>query len=140
MRITNVGEAERASRARAIVMAIAAVVLIVNVAIQFGEPAFAADGGRSFSWIIMIGLWLVILATGGAVFPNNKAAKKLMNDELSLQNRARAIAFGFYATMIAALAVYAIAWYHPVETHDGVRLITATGVSAALGRYAWLEI
>ena len=32
--------------------------------------------------------------------------RALLNDELSLQNRARALAAGFYATLAAALAVY----------------------------------
>jgi hypothetical protein len=139
MKITNVGEAERASRARATVMAMAAIVLIINAVIEIGSPVYAAPSVRSGIWILLIGMWLLILGTGGALIRNGDS-KRLLNDELSLQNRSRAIVFGFYLTMIAALAVYAVGWYRPIETHDSVRLITATGVSASLARYAWLEM
>jgi hypothetical protein len=42
--------------------------------------------------------------------------------------------------VIAAVVLCTAGWQRPIETHGRVRLITVTGVSAALGRYAWLQI
>jgi hypothetical protein len=130
--------AERASRGRAAIMAIAALVLIVNAVIEVGEPPYAVIGWRSGIWIFLILMWLLILASGGGL-NWDRARRKLMNDELSLQNRARALALGFYVTMLAALILYCVSWFQAIEPHDSERLITATGVASALGRYAWLE-
>jgi hypothetical protein len=65
--------------------------------------------------------------------------RELLNDELSLQNRARALAAGFYATLATALAVYMAAWRVEIVTGDAIRLVTAAGLSTALFVYAWLE-
>ena len=138
MKVHNVEQAERASWARASVMAIAALVLLINSVIEYGEPVYSALTWRSAVWILLIGLWLVILAAGGGL-NRDALTKSLMNDELSLLNRRRALVFGFYAAMLVALIAYAAAWYEPMSAHDALRLVSGLGVSAALGRYAWLE-
>jgi hypothetical protein len=138
MKVYNVEQAERATWARASVMAIAAAVLLINSVIEIGDPVYSAFNLRSGVWILLIGLWLVILAAGGGL-TRDRLTKSLMNDELSLQNRSRALAFGFYAGIVVALAVYAAAWFEPLSAHDALRLVSGIGVSAALGRYAWLE-
>jgi hypothetical protein len=134
----SVEGAERASRTRAAVMAIAAVVLLVNAAIQIGDPDYAKPGVRSGSWVVVAGLWMFLLANGGGLRLSGRM-RALLNDELSLRNRARAVAVGFYTTLAAALAVYLATWRIELVAADSLKLVSAAGLATALLVYAWLE-
>lgn len=130
--------AERASRGRAILMAIAAVVLLINMAIQWGNPHYAEPGVRGGSWILVIALWMFILANGGGLRLGGRM-RELLNDELSLRNRARALAAGFYLMLASGIAVYVATWRIEIATADALKLVTAAGLATALLVYAWLE-
>ncbi|MEA3065729.1 MAG: hypothetical protein QOJ27_2181 [Sphingomonadales bacterium] len=130
--------AERASRGRATVMAIAAAVLLLNAGLQWGNPHYVEPGVRAGSWILVIGLWMFILANGGGLRLRGRM-RELLNDELSLRNRARALAAGFYAMLTAALAVFVATWRVEIAAGDAVKLIMAAGLATALLVYAWLE-
>ena len=130
--------AERASRGRAIIMALAAVVLVLNTALQYGDPDFLEPGFRGGSWILVVCIWMFILAHGGGLRMTGRM-RRLLNDELSLSNRARALTAGFYAALATGLAVYAATWRVDIAGGDAVKLIVSAGLSTALLVYAWLE-
>jgi hypothetical protein len=130
--------AERASRGRAILMATAAVVLLINAVIQWGDPHYVEPGVRGGSWILLIALWMFILANGGGLRLRGRM-RELLNDELSLRNRARAVAAGFYAMLAAALILYGATWRMAMATGDAIKMISAVGLATALLVYAWLE-
>jgi hypothetical protein len=134
----SVEGAERASRGRAIIMAIAGAVLLLNAALQYGDPHYVQSGVRGGSWLLLIGLWAFILANGGGLRLRGRM-RELLNDELSLRNRARAVAIGFYAMLAAALALYVATWRIEIVAGDAIKLVTAVGLSTALLVYAWLE-
>jgi hypothetical protein len=136
--MTDIEKAERMGRARALIMALAATVLIFNVWLQFGDAQYASAGGRGASWLVVIGLWLFILWNGGGLRPGGRV-RALLNDELSLQNRSRALALGFYAAVLLALACYVGEWLTPIAAGDALKIVSAGAISAALLRYAWLE-
>jgi hypothetical protein len=136
--INPVERAERASRGRAAIMAVAAVVFMINAVIDFGHPHYSQPGARGAIWPLIVLAWLFIVASGGGLRANRKMCE-LMNDELSRHNRARALATGFYATNIAAVGVYYASWGVPMMIGDAIQLVTGIGVSAALLVYAWLE-
>ncbi|MFL6843285.1 MAG: hypothetical protein ACJ8ER_00195 [Allosphingosinicella sp.] len=130
--------AERASRGRAIIMAIAALVLLINATIQWGDPHYVEPGVRSGSWIVVIALWMFILANGGGLRLRGRM-RELLNDELSLRNRSKALAAGFYAALAAGMAVYVATWSVEIAAGDAIKLITAAALATALAVYAWLE-
>ena len=130
--------AERASRGRAAIMVLAAVVFMINAIIDFGHPAYSTPGWRGGVWPVIVLFWLLIVATGGGLRANPKL-RELMNDELSRHNRARALATGFYATNLAAVGVYYASWGVPMLIGDAIQLVTGLGIAAALFVYAWLE-
>ncbi len=136
--MVTVERAERASRGRAAVMALAAVVFMINAIIDFGHPAYSLPGWRGAIWPIIVLAWLLLVASGGGLRASRQL-RELMNDELSLHNRARAMAVGFYATNIAAVAVYYASWRVPMMAGDMLQLVTGIGISSALLVYAWLE-
>jgi protein-S-isoprenylcysteine O-methyltransferase Ste14 len=138
MNANDIERAERLSRGRAAVMALAALVLAINLVLQYGNPAYVSADARGASWIVVIGLWLFILWNGGGLrLKGNMRA--LLNDELSLQNRARALSTGFYVAVLGALALYAIGWRVPVGAGDALKIVSGGALAAALLRYAWLE-
>jgi hypothetical protein len=136
--MTDIEKVERMSRGRAAVMALAAAVLVLNVAIQYGHAEYASAGPRGGSWLVLIGLWTFILWNGGGLRPTGRI-RALLNDELSLQNRGRALALGFYAAIVLALALYVTEWFVPVVAGDALKIVSAGAVSSALLSYAWLE-
>ena len=136
--MSDIEKAERMSRGRAAVMALAAIVLLINVAIQYGRADYAGAGPRGGSWLVLVGLWTFILWNGGGLLPRGRM-RALLNDELSLQNRARALALGFYAAILLALACYVANWWRPIATGDALKIVSAGAMAAALLRYAWLE-
>src|SRR5215210_932511 len=96
----SVEKAERASSVRASLMAVGAVILPLNVGLQWGDAHSLRPGLPSVLWVLLVVLWTAVLATGGGLALGRRM-RALINDELSLRNRARAIAAGFYA-MVAA--------------------------------------
>ncbi|MEO7826794.1 MAG: hypothetical protein ABIR60_06595 [Allosphingosinicella sp.] len=134
----SIESAERASRSRAVIMALAAAVLPFNAWLQFGDADYVRAGGRGGSWVVLIGLWMIVFAYGGGLRLTARM-RQLLNDELSLRNRARAVTAGFYVTLAAALAVYLATWRVEIATGDAIKLITAAGLATALLVYAWLE-
>ncbi|TMJ12888.1 MAG: hypothetical protein E6G94_12785 [Alphaproteobacteria bacterium] len=136
--MTEVERADRMSRGGVYIKALAAAVLLLNVWLQYGDAEYSAAGPRGGSWLVLIGLWVVVLWTGGG-FMLSRRLRSLLNDELSLQNRSRALAFGFYAALALAMLVYVANWYVPVATGDAMKIVSAGALSAALLCYAWLE-
>jgi hypothetical protein len=134
----SVESAERASRGRAIIMAVAGAVLAINAVLQLGDAHYVQPGVRGGSWIVLIGLWMFILANGGGLRLRGRM-RELLNDELSLRNRGRAVAAGFYAMLGAGIALYVASWRVEMVAGDAIKLLTAAGLSTALLVYAWLE-
>lgn len=136
--MTEVERADRMSRGGVYIKALAAAVLLLNVYLQYGEAEYSAAGPRGATWLFLIGLWMVVLWTGGG-FLLGKRLRSLLNDELSLQNRSRSLALGFYVALALAMAVYVANWYVPVPTGDAMKIVSAGALSGALLCYAWLE-
>jgi hypothetical protein len=66
--------------------------------------------------------------------------RRLMNDEVTLANRAAALQAGFWTAMVVALGLYfaSLAW--AISLREGLRVLTDVTIAAALLRYAWLEL
>jgi hypothetical protein len=138
--MTTMGKVELAERkagARAAVMALLAVVLVAGATFGFDNPANDI-GGRAVAWLVELGLALMVLGSGGGLMLSREL-RALMNDELSRENRRRAIVFGFYAGLIAMTALYVAAGTTAIDPRAALRLASGLTVAAALGRYAMLE-
>lgn len=137
---SDIDQAEHYSRARSLLMAMAAIILLANAALAFGEePGRIRPWAGDYGWALMILLWLVMLATGGGLRLRG-SIRRLMNDEVSLLNRSKALQAGFWAASLIGLALYfaSLRWHLGVS--DGIRLLVDGAVAVALIRYAWLEL
>ena len=139
MSLHPVEQADRNSRNRATIMTLAAIVLLVlSVFNALDRPNADISISRAAVWGLLIGLWLIMLATGGGLMVNRKV-RSLMNDEVSSDNRRRAIETGFWVAMVMAIALYFASLVWPIALRDGLAILTELAIAAALFRYASLE-
>lgn len=140
MTLSPVQKADRNSRSRGLLMTVGAAVLLTLAALNaFGIPRHTTDLSHGIFWAVLVMLWLLVLATGGGLMLNRQV-RSIMNDEVSTQNRRRAIETGFWVAMAAAAGLYfaSLAW--PVDLRGGLALLTEVAIAAALLRYARLEL
>ena len=140
MTVSDIRLAERHSRTRSLLMAIMAVVLLVNGFLAFGEESSSMTPAlRHGSWGVMILLWLVILATGGWL-QLSRNVRSLMNDEVALANRSKALQAGFWAAAIGGVALYFASLQWELGLREGLRILIDGAIAVALIRYSWLEL
>ena len=135
--MSKVELAERKASARAVVMALLAVVLAGTATFGFDNPVNDA-GMRAVAWLVELGLAVAVLMSGGGLMLSREL-RALMNDELSRANRRRAIGFGFFAGLAVMTVLYVAAGVTPIDLRAALRLASGLAVAAALGRYAMLE-
>jgi len=136
--ISDVNRAEHKSRARAICMALLAAVMTLTSTFGLDSPVNDAATFRGGSWLVTVALAIAIIATGGGL-NLNRQLRALMNDELSRENRRRAVALGFYVAMLVTIVLYVVSWSVPIEVRAALRLVSGLGIAATLARYAMLE-
>ena len=140
MNSSDIERAEHASRARSILMTVMTVVLLVNTALLVWIEADKADQAwRHALWAVMIGLWLTILATTGWM-RLNRGMRRLMNDEVSLANRSRALQTGFWTAMALGVVFYFGSLTWEISAREAVQVLVNLTLAATLGRYSWLEL
>jgi hypothetical protein len=140
MTASDIEKAERVSRTRSLIMAIMAVVLLIQGVLGVGDEATSMTPGlRHGLWGIMILFWLIILATGGWL-RLGRSVRSLINDEVALAHRSAALQTGFWTAMLLALALYFASLNWTISLREGLRILTDVSIAAALIRYAWLEL
>jgi hypothetical protein len=140
MTASDIEKAERVSRARSLIMAIAAIVLLIQAVLGVGDETESMTPVlRHASWGIMILFWLVILATGGWL-RLARSVRSLINDEVAIAHRGAALQTGFWTAMLLALFLYFASLYWTISLRDGLRILTDVTIATALIRYAWLEL
>jgi hypothetical protein len=140
MTLNEIQQAERHSRTRASLMAAMAAILAVNAFIGFGEGASGMSPMlRHGLWGLMVALWLVILATGGGL-RLSRNVRSLMNDEVALANRSRALQAGFWTATIGGVALYYASLEWELTVREGLRILIHATIAVALIRYARLEL
>jgi hypothetical protein len=138
--VSDIQKAERASRTRSSLMAAMAVLLLVQTAVGLGDEASSMTPAfRHGLWAAMILLWLFVLATGGGLMLSRRV-RSLMNDEVGLANRSRALQAGFWTAILAGVALYFLSLQEELSIREGLRILVNFSIAAALVRYAWLEL
>jgi hypothetical protein len=137
---SDIQQAEHASRLRSSLMAAMAVIMVVHAVIAVGEGSSTMTPAlRHGIWAAMILLWLLILATGGFLRMSRRV-RSLMNDEVALANRGRALQAGFWTAMLLGVALYFASLQWEIGVREALRILLNLTIAAALTRYAWLEL
>jgi multisubunit Na+/H+ antiporter MnhB subunit len=140
--LTDVERAERISRSRAKLFALQGLMFIVWQALFFvGEtdnPMRTATVFKVSAWLVWAVVLLLLLATGGALL-RGRGVRHLLNDELTRMNRARSFVMGFWASALAAIALYIVTMFEPVSGREAIHIILSAGIGAALLTFAARE-
>lgn len=134
-------KAEALSRRRARVLPAMAVIFLAQQASYLNMPPHsdrAVDHVKIGAWLALSIVLLVGLATNGAWF-RPRAVRELINDESTRAHRREGLVYGFWAAMVAALALYVVNMFEPVSGRDAVHVILSAGIAIALIRFGMLE-
>jgi hypothetical protein len=134
--------ADRMSRSRAVIVAIATVVFLAVQVIT--RPFFGSDPEtahylvRRTMWVANASLLLLFLATGGGLL-NNRRIRALINDEVSRANYRTSAVVGFWVAMITALAIYVIPAGASLSAQETIYIVVTTTVGVSMLLFAFLE-
>lgn len=131
---------ERAAWGRARAATALALVFIATQAVSFHEDPVLSRPAlvHLIAYVFWAAALLFFLATGGGLFRSAKT-RALLNDETTLDHRRRAMVWGFWAALGAALIIFAVTLFEPLTAREGARFVITIAVAAALLRFGKLE-
>jgi len=132
--------AERLGRRRAGMLLGMTALFLVQQGAYFSQPPAerAVDYVRIGAWMLLAACLLAALLTGG-FWLKPRAIRALMDDEVTLANRASALKLGFTLSMAVAIALYVLAYPLGLSAREVIHVIVSTGIAAGLLRFALLE-
>jgi uncharacterized membrane protein YhdT len=134
--------ADRLTRRRARMLLVLGIFFIAQQATFFvhvNQPINTPGYFRIVAWLVMSCALLLVLATGGSHF-RSAEVRALMNDEVTLANRADAIQTGYWAAMLACIILYALSLFEPFAALKAVHVVMTAGIGAAILRFGRLEM
>jgi len=142
--MTDNDTADRLMDKRARMMPALAMMFVAQQAVYFTGSRLDEGKLRLVNYVSISG-WLVLsvvllfgLVTGGTLM-HGRGVRALMNDENTRANRAQAFQWGFLFTMGAAILLYILSLFTPVDARATIHVLTAIGIAAALLRFGMLE-
>ena len=132
--------ADRMSRKRAVLVAVAALLFVVQAVVRpFIGTGLDGGGTRVDWWAINVVLLLALFATGGGLL-NSRQLRALVNDEVARDNYRTAVLAGFWVAMVSAMTVYLVPRLEAITARAAVYTVVSAGVSVTLLAFAFLEL
>jgi hypothetical protein len=132
--------ADRKSRLRAVLFAVATIVFLFVQVIT--RPAFStgsyAHGWRMYAWAVNAAVLLLLLGGGGG-FMNRAPLRALLNDEVAQSHYRTACKAGFWIAMLCGLVLYVVPAFASFTGHQVSYVVVSLGTVTALLTFAWLE-
>jgi hypothetical protein len=135
---------ERLQRRRTRLLFMQAIIFLLWQTSFFARPLREAATARGVdhvkigAYIVWAAALVLFVATGGG-YIQPKAVRRVLNDELTIDHRRRAMTAGFLASMMAAVICYFIDQFLGMPAGVAIHTILTVGVAAALLRFAMLE-
>jgi hypothetical protein len=136
---TPVEIADRYSRKRAVLVAIAAIVFLVGQIAR--RPFFGGWPGPARSeviWAINAIVLLAILATGGGLLLSGRI-RALMNDEVARSHFKTAGVIGYWVAMTTAMGLYVLPSTDGLSARDAAYVIVTSSIVVPLLAFSYLE-
>jgi len=141
---TDVERADRKSRARAILLSMLAVMFAASSILDACTHLFFVDvqpwSEKSFArliWVVLGVLVALNLLTGGCI---PRRMRQLMNDDVTKQNRSRALSFGFCAALLCALGIVVVPQTSNITAAGAAFVVASSALCVALASFALLEL
>ena len=136
---TPVEIADRYSRKRAVLAAIAAIVFLAGqVARRPFFDGWPGSASREIAWAINAVVLLLILATGGGLLLSGRI-RSLMNDEVTRSHLKTAGVIGYWVAMTTAMGLYVLPSTDGLSARDAAYVIVTSSVVLPLLAFAYLE-
>jgi MFS family permease len=139
---TPVEIADRYSRKRAVIVAVAALAFLsIHVALGpffadgLGTARYATVGTM---WAINAFVLLVVLATGGGLL-NSTQIRSLVNDEVSQGNCKTSVVAAYWVAMTAAMTLYTVPRFQTLTAREAVYVVVTSSIVVALLTFSYLE-
>jgi len=137
---TAINTADQLGRKRARMLPMLAVFFITQQTAFFANPPGerAVDHVRIGAWVLMTAVILLALHGRLPLF-RSREVRAMLDDEPTRANRASAMHWGFMATVIAGITLYAALGVAPLTAREAIHLIVSAGIVVALMRFGFLE-
>ena len=135
-------KADRLGRKRARALPALAILLITQQTTFFTDAS--EDPTRAVDWVhlggwVALTLVILLLLTHGGGWIQSREVRALMNDEVTRENRRKALAQGFIIAMATTIVCFAVTFFEEVPVRTALHVIATTGLAGALLRFAALE-
>ena len=142
MQATAVERADRISRKRAWLIALAAAIFLLVQAV--GNPLFTDDPDtlsipRLVTWAINAIMLMLLLLTGGGLMQSSQI-RSLVNDEVSRSHNRTAVSVGYWIAMATAMVLYLIPGFQNMTSREAVYIIVTPSIAVALFAFSYLEL
>jgi hypothetical protein len=98
----------------------------------------AVDHVKVASYVIFALLLLAFLARSGG-YGWSREIRRILNDDVTRDNRRRAFEMGFWAAVIAVLGCWVALLFKPFGAFDALHIVLSAALAAALVTFAVLE-
>lgn len=141
MTSSDIETADRLTRKRARMLPFLAILFLSQQAAYFADShpqVRMVDHVKVGAWLVLSIVLLLFLATGG-FWLKPKNVRALMEDEVTRANRAEAFRIGFLVTMIAAVALYFLDQFEPMQGREAIHILVTIGIATAVIAFGMLE-
>src|SRR5690242_12338010 len=123
----TIEQADKLSRRRARLFPILAIMLITQqlsflTTAEHGLPLRSVDMLKISAWVVLVLVLLAALVTGGGWF-RGREVRELMNDELTRENRRKALSIGFIVAIVTGVVCYVTATYEATDARYAIHVI-----------------
>jgi hypothetical protein len=135
---STVEAADRLSRKRAWVVAVAALAFVVVQLIVRPFPNAPQRSTEVWTWTANAAALLLMLAVGGG-WLSRRAVRELANDEVYRSHNRRAVSVGYWVAMAVAMGVWLLAGDRSMSARQAIYLVVTPSVAVALLTLSYLE-
>jgi hypothetical protein len=139
----DIETADRLTRRRARMLPLLAVLFLSQQSLHFAGKVLGGSRADdpfwvAAAWMVLSIVLLLLMTTGGAWF-RSASVRALLDDEVTRQNRADGLGFGFVAAMVGGVVLYFMTLFGPLPAQDVIHIMMMLGLASALVRFAYLE-
>lgn len=115
------------------------VIAQIEFATKLADPDWPTKFPRTIAWLLFSSILVFMLMKGSAVIGGRQEVGQMLDDEITNDNRSRAIVAGFWAVVCISAGLFASAAVAELAARSATHLLLTTGLAVATARFGWLE-
>ena len=127
-------------RARMLLILVLAYTLIqISLARKLADVDWPTSPFQAGAWLFLSSAFVIVLYTGGKFPKSRPGLLPLIDDDVTRQNRSKAIAAGFLTMVLTTAGLFIYSYFGELLLRQAAHLILSVGVGIAGLRFALLE-